>query len=222
MGPARFLCILALLASACDDDVSPRIIDLEGPHGRARAPGPWPVAVLARGGTPQVMWATDDADFAPLELQPDGDRHVGRLPDQPVGTVLRYFARVEDDVEPRVPRTAVVVPRETPVDAGVPPGRCALAFRRPRDGDVLTLADDDAEPQAGLQTTVIVETNLADGVAARLRAGGVGYAGETGGGVVAFDAVSLRDGDQTLEVDAVAAGGEPCARSITVRAEVPP
>ncbi len=221
MGPLRFSCILALLAFACDDEASPRIIDLEGPHGRAEAPGPWPVAVLASGGTPQVMWAIDDAEFEPLELRADGDRYVGRLPDQPVGTVLRYFARVEDDVEPTLPRTAEVVASEAPADAGIPPGRCALVFRRPKDGDVLTL-DDDAEPQAGLQTTVIVETNLADGVPARLRAGGVGYAGETGAGVVAFDAVALRDGEQRLEVDAVAAGGEPCALAITVRAVVPP
>lgn len=222
MGPVRFTCILALLSLACDDDAAPRIVDLEGPHGRAEAPGPWPVAVLALRGTPQLMWATDDGEFAPLELRADGDRHVGHLPDQPVGTVLRYFARAGDDVEPTVPRTAEVVAPEATPDAGVPPGRCALVFRRPRDGDVLTLAEDDAEPQAGLQTTVIVETNLADGVPARLRAGGIGYAGETGAGVVAFDGVSLRDGEQTLEVDAVAAGGEPCALAITVRAVVPP
>jgi len=217
----RFSIALLSLCAACDDATAPRIIDLEGPHGLAETPGPWPVAVLARGGTPAVMWATDDGDFTPLELRVDGDRHVGRLPDQPAGTTLRYFARVEDDVEPEQPRTARVVDPAPPPDMEPAPGRCALAFRRPRQGDVLTF-DDDAAPQAGLQLTVVVSTNLADGVPARLRVGGVGYAGSAGAGVVAFEGVSLRDGEQTLEVDAVAAGGEPCGAVVIVRAEARP
>jgi hypothetical protein len=219
MVAVRFALLFVVLCG-CDDDAQPYIVDLEGPHGRAVAPGPWPVEVLASDGRPQILWAIDDGDFAPLELQLDTDRYRGELPDQPLGTTLRYFARVADDVEPANPRTAEVVEPRAEPDSAAPPGPCALAFRRPRDGDALTLSDD-AAPQAGLQLTVVLETNLADGVAARLRLDGVGYSGATGAGVLAFEDVNFRDGEQTLTVTAVAAGGAPCERSIMVRASVP-
>ncbi len=219
MVAVRFALVLALLCG-CDDDAEPYIVDLQGPHGRAVAPGPWPVEVLASDGTPQVMWAIDEGEFTPLELQPDGDLYRGELPDQPLGTTLRYFARVGDDVEPSNPRTAKVVEPAQAVDMAVARGPCALAFRRPRDGDALTLSDD-AAPQAGLQLTVVVETNLPNGVAARLRLEGVGYTGESGAGVLAFEDVNFLDGEQTLTVTAVAAGGAPCEQAITVRASVP-
>lgn len=221
MGLVRFAVVTAIVCAACDDADTPYIIDLEGPHGRALAPGPWPVAVLASDDTPQLMWAVDDGPFEPLELRADGDRFVGALPDQPLGTTLRYFARVADDIEPANPRTAEVVVPAAPPDMAVDPGRCALAFRHPRDRAELTPADDDSAPQAGLQLTVVVETNLADGVAARLTVGGVRYSGESGAGAIAFDDVTLAAGEQTLMADAVAPGGQPCEATITVRASAP-
>ncbi len=211
---------LVLLAVGCDDDAGGYPIDVEGPRGRAPLPGPWPVRVLTDGPVPTLYFAVDDGGFTPLPLGASGGGlFEGALPAQPAGVRLRYYVQVGDRAEPprgsAGPFAAVVAAvAERPADAG-PAGACALAFRHPVDGQVLDARDDGA-PQAGLQLTVVVRSNLPDGTAARLEVEGAGYAGAAGGGVVAFEGVTMPPGEVALAVDAVAPGGEPCAASITV------
>ena len=218
------LLLLVLLVACGDGQSPPRVVDLEGPHGFALAPGPWPVAVLVSDGEPEVMWAVGDDPLSPLALTPRGDRYLGMIPDLPLGSVVRYYARVEDDLEPPgapdLPRRAVVVPSEAQPDAGVGPGGCRLVFRRPVEGAVLG-PEDDGAPQAGLQVTVVLTANLDDGMATRLTVGSQAYAGAAGSGVVAFPGVTLEEGPRLLVADAARAGGEPCSAEIRVRVSGP-
>ncbi|MCB9540441.1 MAG: hypothetical protein H6704_29845 [Myxococcales bacterium] len=211
---------VVLLVVGCDDGAGGYPIDVEGPRGRALLPGPWPVRVLTDGPAPTLYFAVDDGGFTTLPLGASGGGlFEGTLPAQPEGARLRYYVQVEGRAEPpggaAAPFAAVVqaVAAAAP-DAG-PSGPCGLAFRHPVDGQALDRRDDGA-PQAGLQLTVVVRSNLPDGTAARLEVEGVGYAGAAGGGVVAFEGVTMPPGEVALTADAVAPGGEPCAATITV------
>lgn len=223
---AVWLCVLAL--AACADDPGPRVLDLEGPRGRAVAPGPWLVEVLVSEGAPVVWLAIDDGPFERLPLVDRGaGRFAGLVPGAPVGTALRYYAQIGDALEPEtapaVPRTARVVALATEPDAAPTPPPCALRFRRPLAGDRLRPPEDDGAPQAGLQITVVVETSLPDGAPVRLLVQEEeGAAAEAEGGVVAFEAVTLPPGAVRLTAEATPRGGEPCAAEVTVSVEATP
>lgn len=217
---ALALAWVVVLGVGCDEGAGGRPIDVEGPRGRALLPGPWPVRVLTDGPAPTLYFAVDEGAFVALPLGASGGGlFEGALPAQAEGARLRYYVQVDDLTEPPRGATApfaaqVVAPTAAAPDAG-PGGPCALDFRHPVDGQVLDARDDGA-PQAGLQLTVVVRSNLPDGTAARLEVEGVGYAGAAGGGVVAFEGVTMPPGEVELEADAVAPGGEPCAATITV------
>ncbi len=222
------LALLLLLAGCADPQPDPRVIDLDGPHGRAEAPGPWPVTVVAAEVAPEIWWAADDGAYERLDLNRVSSDHAyaGFLPDQQPGTTLRYYARAGGDLEPpgapEVARTAEVVVEAPAADAGRPPRGCALSFRRPVDGQRVGLLDDGA-PQAGIQLTVVLAADLPDGATARLRVDDTnGYAGVAGAGVVAFEGVDLSPGERVLRVDALVPGGAPCEASATVRVEARP
>lgn len=204
----------------CGDDAGGRPIDVEGPRGRAPWPGPWPVRVLTDGPAPTLYFAVDAGGFSVLPLgATGGGLFEGSLPAQPKGARLRYYVQVDGRSEPPEGAAApfaadVVAPGVDAPDAGVS-GPCALSFRHPVAKQVLDARDDGA-PQAGLQLTVVVRSNLPEGTPARLEVEGVGYAGTAGGGVVAFEGVTMPLGEVALQADAVAPGGEPCAATITV------
>lgn len=213
--------LLVVGVAACADDLGRVLVDLEGPRGEVEAPGPWGVAVLTDGTTPTLWIARDDAPFetAPLDAI-GGGQFVGALPAAPVGAVIRYYATAAADALPPggadAPRRVTVVARPLTVDAA-PPATCALRFTRPTDGARLSAADDDNAPQAGVQITVRVETDLPGGHAVRLRNGETGYAGVVEQGVVAFAPVTLAPGEATLIADAIAPGdGLPCEAAVTV------
>ncbi len=153
----------------------------------------------------------------PLAMDADG-ASFGLLPDAPPGSVLRYHATVggRNEPAPGHARRVEVRPPRAPVDPA-PPSACRLAFRWPTNG--LTLdAQDDAAPQAGVQVTVVVDTNLADGAAARLDVGGRGYSNVAGAGVVGFAGVTLPAGMVALVAEATPIGGIPCQAVIEVQA----
>ncbi|MGK0358567.1 MAG: hypothetical protein ACI9U2_000856 [Bradymonadia bacterium] len=214
------------MASACDDPSTLGVIDLDGPRGSIDGPGPWPVTVYAgsAGRGAQVEWQVDDGPSqSVLLIAARDDVMVGLLPDAPAGSTLRYFARLADGrIEPQAqPRSVRILAR--PMVAATPTP-CRLAFRWPIDGLRLTRFAD-AAPQAGVQLTAVLETNQADGEAARLAvasdANAVDYSGQVGAGVVAFDAVLLRVGANTLVAEATAPGGEACQAEIMVTLEAP-
>jgi len=183
------------------------------------------MTVLTDGTLAQAFVAVEPAPLAPLPLvEVVGGRFEGIVPDQPVGAVILYYARAGDETLPAAgaaqPHRFEVVARSEAPDAAPVAAGCALRFRRPLDGERLAMADD-AAPQAGLQLTVVVETNLPDGVVASLRAGEVGYAGRAGAGVVAFEAVTFPAGGVRLRAEGRAPGGRPCAAEISVRVEAP-
>lgn len=221
------LVLACSMAAGCDDGSSNGVIDLDGPRGAVDGPGPWPVTVYAgsAGQGAQIQWQLDDGpqETLPLIAARD-DVMVGLLPDAPVGSTLRYFARLADGrVEPSMePRTVRV--RERPA-IEVTPTPCRLSFRWPLDGLQLTRFAD-AAPQAGVQMIAVLETNQADGEAARLgisnAAEPLGYSGEAGAGVVAFDAVLLQVGENTLVAEATAPGGEACRAEVTVTLDARP
>lgn len=221
---------LALIALWGCAEPTPAPIDLDGPRGRATAPGPWPVRVFSRDAPGRIAVRVDDGPLVdvPLVETADGGR-AGLLPDAPIGAELRYFAEVDGRFEPASgaaqPRVVEVVPVRPPV----PPARggCRLSFRWPI-ADLRLTAALDAAPQFGLQLTVIVDTSLADGEAARLTVtdetvgdGGVGYSGVAGSGVIGFDAVTLPAGVVTLTAAATPPGGDDCTATIRVRSAGP-
>jgi hypothetical protein len=205
-----------LLLLACDDP-APLVIDLDGPRGTVNAPGPWPVRVFAGGEPATLRVAVGAGDFTSVALALDAQGgYVGRLPDAPVGSVLRYYAVVAGRSEPDPERARQVEVRPTGVLADpAPPAACRLAFRWPTDGLILDSSDDGA-PQAGVQITVVVDTNLVDGTAARLDVGGRGYSAAAGAGVLGFSGVTLPEGRVALVVEATPAGGRPCDAAIEV------
>ena len=235
--PALLLAWLAL--SACAEDPRRVLVDLEGPRGTVTAPGPWGVAVLTDGTTPRLWVAVDEGAFSETALEAiGGGQFVGALPAAPVGTVLGYYSTAGDEALPPAgaegPRRVTVVAAALPIADAGPPGECTLRFRRPREGDRLSEATDDGAPQAGLQVTVQVETDLPPGHAVRLRLDDVGHAGrvgqgfgpgleeELGAGIVAFEAVTLPPGERTLIADAIPpGGGEACTAAITVTVAPP-
>lgn len=212
-------CLVLLLA--CDDaDYAPRL-DLDGPQGVAIAPGPWRLQIFAEG-TPAAFARVDDGAFAPVVLAPVGDGWAGLLPAAPVGARVSYFARDGAALEPpegeRQPRSFTVA--ATAPGPVAPPAPCRLAFRWPIDGLEVTALADGA-PQAGIQLVVVVDSNLADGQAARLGVVVDGdevesYSGAAGAGVVAFDAVTIPEGEIALIAEATVAGGDACAARVTV------
>jgi hypothetical protein len=215
---------LALLCPAgCADDTSARLLDLEGPEGRTPAPGPWPVRALARAGEVELHVQAGDGGVGAVPLSAEGgDRFAGLIDDQPPGTRVRYYATAAGErLPPEGAYVFEVVAPAAGADAGATPGDCALAFRAPRDGARLG-PEDDAAPQAGLQLTVVVETNLDDGTPARLDVDGAGHAGVAGGGVVAFADVTLAPGPHVLTAEGRRPGGPPCAAAIRVEAAGPP
>jgi hypothetical protein len=209
---------LSICSVACAE-TDARIIDVEGPRGWVEGPGPWALQVLTDGPAPTLQLDPGDGAFRALPLGAQGDGlYVGEIPDRPVGTSLRYYAELQGDVTPSASRPwqVLVVPAlEAPLPPPAP-GRCALRFRWPLAGAAVDRRADSA-PQSGLQLVVVVDTNLPDGAAARLLVEGVGYAGRAGSGVVAFEAVTLPEGDVELVVDAAVAGGAPCEDRVAVR-----
>lgn len=215
----RFVAALLLCLAGCADDTPARLLDLEGPEGRVPAPGPWAVEVLARTDALELRAQVGEGAFGAVPLTRAGDgRFVGQLGDQRVGTRVRYFVTGRGE---RLPEEGVrafeVVATGAGPDAAPASGGCALAFRTPRDGARLG-PDDDAAPQAGLQLTVVVETNLDDGTPVRLDVDGTGYAGEARGGVVAFGDVAFGPGLHVLTAEGRRPGGPPCAAAIRVEA----
>lgn len=220
--------VLALsLATGCDDAAPISPVDLDGPRGSVAGPGPWPVTVFAKaaGQGAEVQWQIEDGPAQILTLVPArDDLMVGLLPDVPAGQTLRYFARLADGrIEPQgEPRSVQVLPQ---VAVAVTPSPCQLSFRWPIDGLRLT-PFADAAPQAGVQLTAILQTNQADGEAARLlvsNAAGepVAYSGQAGAGVTAFDAVRLALGENTLRAEATAPGGVGCQAEVRVTLQRP-
>lgn len=214
----RLLGCAALSLSACDH-TTPAPIDLDGPRGQVQAPGPWPVRVFVSDATAEILAAVDDGPFVPVGLARTTDEgQLGLLPDAPVGSTVRYYARVGSRTEPSggavAARQLRVVPVRAPADPA-PPGACRLSFRWPTDGLRLSAADDDA-PQAGVQITVILETNLVDAAPARLDVEGRGYSGQAGAGVVAFANVTVPQGGVELVAEATPDGGTPCRARIRV------
>lgn len=217
--------VTAGVALGCADDLGRVLVDLEGPRGEVEAPGPWGVAVLTDGTAPTLFAARDGGGAAAgFEVVPldaiGGGQFVGALPAAPVGAVIRYYAEAGGDALPPggadAPRRVEVIARRVIADAA-PPGTCALRFTRPADGARLSAAQDDNAPQAGVQITARVETDLPGGHAVRLRVGDVGYAGVVEQGVVAFAPVTLPAGEVTLVVDAVPpGGGMPCEAAVMV------
>lgn len=210
-----------LLLFACDDaEYQPRL-DLDGPQGQAVAPGPWRVQVFAES-TPSVFARVDEGAFEAVPLSQTRDGWAGLLPSVPVGGRVSYYTRSggallppEGEAQPRA--FSVVAAGPGPV---APPLPCTLSFRWPVEGLEITPLADGA-PQAGIQLIVVVDTNLADGFAARL---GVvvddeevdSYSGVAGIGVVAFDAVTIPEGTVELIAEATVPGGDACAARIKV------
>lgn len=215
-----FTLLLAVACWACADDPAARVIDLEGPRGQMTAPGPWRVAVVSRGAAPQLYVAVDDAAFAPVALAPEAGVWWGSLPDAPVGAVVAYYATAGDDVVPQGaparPRRVEVVPVVTPPPPPEPRG-CTVRFVQPTDGAALG-PRDDAAPQAGLQLTVVVETDAPDSSVVRLRVNEAPtrMVAEVVAGRAAFTTVTLPAGRLRLAVEAAGLEGARCGAEATV------
>jgi len=223
---ASFSIALALLSVGCAEDGRIRLLDAEGPRGMGPPPGPWGIAVLTAREPPRVWWAVNGADFAELPLEPVGQgQFVGQLPPAGPGTVFTWYAELGPERLPPAGaaaayRFAVVADPRT--DAA-PPNTCRLAFTRPTDGQTVFEATDDNAPQARTQLTVRVGTDLPPGSGVRLTVGEATYTGRVGigevdPGEVAFGAVTLNNGEQTLVADALAPdGGVACTAEINVQ-----
>jgi hypothetical protein len=200
----------------CDEDSGRVLFDLEGPRGQVEVPGPWTVAVLTDGTRPALLVAVDDGEFAARSVAEAGRGHyVGTIDALPVGAFFHYYAKAGAESLPvGSPRTVeVVAPRAPSADAGV--GRCTLTFRYPRADQRLTERSDDSAPQAGLQVTVILETDLPDGHPVRLEVEGTAYAEIAGAGQVGFRDVTLASGEVRLRADGRRQGGD-CVSEVTV------
>lgn len=216
---------LSALVFACAEDGVVRLLDAEGPRGSGLPPGPWGIAVLTAGETPQVWWAVNGGDFAALALEPVGNgQFVGRLPPAGRGTVFTWYAELGAE---RLPAAGAAAPyRFAVLDPGsgdaAPPNTCRLVFTRPTDGQTVFEATDDNAPQARTQLTVRVGTDLPPGYGVRLTVGEATHTGRVGigeaePGEVAFADVTLNNGEQTLVADALAPdGGVACTAEITV------
>lgn len=218
---ARRLLMLAALLVGCADDTGLRLLDLEGPVGQVVSPGPWALVVLTDGVVPQVVARVDEGPELTLPLEALGaGQFGGLLPTAPVGAFVSYRAIAGDETLPLAgPRRVEVIARPIEIVED-PPSDCLLAFRRPLAGQRLTLAEHDSAPQAGLQLTVLLETDLPGGHPVRLLVDDVGYAGVAGGGRVAFGAVTLPPGERILRADTYAPNaGRMCSVEIGVEVE---
>lgn len=217
---------LVLALAACAEDGRIRLLDAEGPRGMGPPPGPWGLAILTDGEAPRVWWAVNGADFAELPLDPVGSgQFVGQLPPAGPGTVFTWYAELGPERLP--PQGAAAPYRFAVTDPGsgdaAPPNTCRLIFTRPTDGQMVFEATDDNAPQARTQLTVRVGTDLPPGYGVRLTVGEATYVGRVGlgeaePGEVAFGAVTLNNGEQTLIADAIAPdGGVACTAEISVQ-----
>ncbi|MCB9547112.1 MAG: hypothetical protein H6706_14865 [Myxococcales bacterium] len=206
--------------AACDD--APRAavaLDLDGPRGAVEAPGPWTIHAFTSDDRPVTLWAAvDDAPLAALGTGTDPAGGVwALLPAAPPGAVIRYYAAAGALREPAEGERHVTVRAPREIEPPTPPPMtCSLAFRFPVDGLQLAQRDDDA-PQAGVQITALLQTDLPDGAPARLVAGDRGYAASAAGGRLVFGGIDVPRGTLALVAEATPRGGTPCRAEVTVR-----
>ena len=210
------LALLVLSSNGCDLDAPVDPFDLEGPQGRVLGPGPWTVAVLTDGRAPRLSYSLNNEAFDALPLvDVGGDQYIGMLPARMPGESFRYYAVVgSHSMPPGGAAGARVVDVLSAIESAAVSDRpCRLDFLRP-DVDRFAEAVDSA-PQAGIQQSFVLTTNLDDGHPVRLRVAGTGYASQVRAGFVAFLDVTLPQDLNEVVVDAMR-GAFTCQALLTI------